>query len=178
MLQVVYVVYVAVYAFLLRRARALVGEIPCQTCKSEILGIDVTSTTTESLKESKEQLASPEVVTISKVSNCLREASHIWVEVDRAASWPSCHYLKKCHFFFYFLTALGTWNPKPTDHHACLLPGRRWGWGGTNWGSPWGQICDAFIRGDGGGSGPRHVTVIWCGIGPRIYHLGLGTKWY
>ena len=47
-----------VYAFLFRRARALVGEIPCQTCKSEILGIDVTSTTRESLNESKEQLAS------------------------------------------------------------------------------------------------------------------------
>ena len=120
MLQFVYVVYVAVYAFLLRRARAVVGEIPCQICRSEISGIDVTSTTRESLKESKDQLASPEVFTISKVSNCLREASHIWVEVDRAASWPSCHYLKKCHFFFYLLTALGTWFPKPSDHHACL----------------------------------------------------------
>ena len=58
---------------------------------------------------------------VSNVSNCLREASNIWVEVDWAASWPSRHYLKKDKFLLQYLllTALGMSNPQPSE--LCLF---------------------------------------------------------
>ena len=125
MLQFVYVVYVAVYAFLLRRARAVVGEIPCQICRSEILGIDVTSTTRESLKESKEQLASPEVLQFQKFQIVFaKHHTFGWKWTELLHGHPATIGRNACFLLFINRTwKLETRNPQITM--GCLLPGRR-----------------------------------------------------
>lgn len=123
MLPVVYVVYVAVYTFLLRRARALVGEIPCQTCKSEILGIDVTSTTRESLKESKEQLASTEVLQFQKFQIVFaKHQTFGWKWTELLHGHPAT--IWRHAIFLLFINS--TWNLKhETLRSPCLFVARQ-----------------------------------------------------
>lgn len=180
MLQFVYVVYVAVYAFLLRRARAVVGEIPCQICRSEILGIDVTSTTRESLKESKEQLASRKSRRFYNFKSFKLSSQSI---KHLGGSGPSCFMAILPLFeempFFLLLFINSTWNLKPeTLRSPCLFVARQ-----TlrlrrhQLRQPLRQDLWCFYRGDGGGE-IRVLVQQWYNVArkPRIYHLGLGTN--